>query len=367
MRVYLLKTPEYAEDEYNKVCCFLQTFEGPLKFLKVDVDFNEEKFPFLKKFYPGFKFQYLTDFTKNEFDTQRETPLSFCELFSLCEYYRKTFRVDPLDFVVILTNRRNALNWFSSFDKDKNIFVHTSDWDTFTKVHAKYPIAYQVVENILQQLMELEMSVINSEFIHKTAKGCMNDFCMNKEEVLLKMRTANICETCVVRLHHYNIKDEVVAQALHLFEIVRKELIYKKASPQLVTIEPLPLTITRKNQILIEPRNLELKLKPMEKVLYLFYLKQVEGIFLKNMTEHKSELLQIYQKVSASINAQKQEKSINFLVDPYRGSFNIQKSRINKTVHDVLGPDLSIFYKIDGKKGNHFKINLPKHLIQMQH
>jgi hypothetical protein len=366
MRIYLLKTPEFSEDEFNNVFSFLDTFEGPLEFLKVDLDFDKEKFPFLKKFYPDFKFKYESDITKIEFNSERGTPLSWRELFSLCVHYRKTFNIDPNDFVVLLTNRRNALNWFSAFDNDRNIFVHTNEWDIFTNANPKYPIAYQVLENIVKQLMQLDIDNTDSEFVHKSAKGCMNDFCNNKEEVILRLQTANICDKCMEKIQSEGINEEIIEQTFRIFEGVRNELIYKKRKPKQVKIEPLPVTITSQNKILIELPKLELRLKPMEKALYLFYLKQEKGILFKDLIDYKSQLLEIYRKVSTSDDLDEQEKRIKSLVNPLEGSFNIQKSRINKTVTDILGEEMSLFYKIDGTAGNPFKINLPKHLIQYQ-
>ncbi|TAG58974.1 MAG: hypothetical protein EAZ27_01125 [Cytophagales bacterium] len=142
MKIYLLKTPDLSEQEFNNVYNLLDTFEGPLEFLKVDFEFDTDKFAFLKKFYPDFKFKYESDITKTKFDNERSIPLSWRELFSLCAHYRHSFNLLSTDFVVLLTNRRNALNWFSAFDNDKNIFVHTNEWETYTNANPKYPIAH---------------------------------------------------------------------------------------------------------------------------------------------------------------------------------------------------------------------------------
>lgn len=366
MRIYLLKTPEFSEEEFLNTFSLLDTFEGPLKFLKVDYDFDKEMFPFLKKFYPDFKFKYPTDITKIEFDNERSMPLSWRELFSLCEFYRHKFSVESNDFVVLLTKRRNALNWFSAFDKNRNVFVQTTDWDLFTKSNPKYPISYQIVENVMQSLMNLDPNNLKSPYIHITPRGCMNDFCDNKEQIILKLQNANICQDCIKEIQNEKISDDILEQVFQIFEGVRNELIYvNRKKTKKVAIE-LPLTITNKNRIMIEKLNLEIRLKPMEKTLYFFYLKQKQGILFKDMIDYKTELLEIYGKVSTSDDLNEQEKRIKSLINPLEGSFNIQKSRINKTIIDLLGKEMSIFYKIDGTAGNPYKINLSKNLIQFQ-
>lgn len=367
MTIYLLKTPELSEEKFQNTCNLLETFEGPLKFLKVDLEFDKEKFPFLKKFYPDFKFKYASDVTKIEFNQDRGTPLSWQELFSLCTHYRETFNIEKTDFVVLLTSRRNALNWFSSVDNSQNIFVHTNEWDSFTNANPKYPIAYQVLENIMQFLMKLDIENLNEPNIHKNPKGCMNDFCNNKEDVILKLQTANICDKCMEKIHAENIDTEIIEQAFRIFEGVRNELIFKKRTTIQKKAAQLPLTITNRNKILIDKLNLEIRLKPMEKALYIFYLKQKEGVLFKNMVDYQSDLFEIYGKISTSDDTEVQEERIRLLVNPLENSFNVQKARINKTITDLLGEEIAQFYKIDGTAGNPFKINLSKDLIQFQY
>jgi len=366
MRIYLLKTPEFSEEEFQNTYSLLETFEGPLEFLKVDLEFDKEKFPFLKKFYPDFKFKYESDLTKINFDNERGTPLSWRELFSLCTYYRETFKIETTDFIVLLTNRRNALNWFSAFDKTRNIFVHTNEWDSFTNANPKYPIAYQIVENVIEFLMKLDIENPNNPYIHMQSKGCMNDFCYNKEDVILKLQTANICDDCMKKIHSENIDNEIIEQTFRIFEGVRNELIFKKRTQTQKKVEQLPLTITAGNKILLEKLNLEIRLKPMEKTLYLFYLKKENGILFKDMVDYKSDLYYIYSKVSTSDNIDEQKERIKSLVNPLENSFNIQKARINKTILDLLGEEMASYYKIDGTAGNPFKIKLSKDLIQFQ-
>lgn len=366
MRIYLLKTPEFSEDEFHNVFSFLETFEGPLEFLKVDLDFDKEKFPFLKKFYPEFKFKYESDITKIEFDNERGAPLSWRELFSLCQYYRKTFNIESTDFVVLLTNRRNALNWFSAFDKNKNIFVHTNEWETFTNANPKYPIAYQVVENVIQQLMKLDIDNTNSEFIHKTPNGCMNDFCDNKKEVILKLKTADICETCRNKIQSEKIDNKVIEQAFRIFDGVRNELIFKiQPQPQ----QQPPITITNQNKIFIG--NLEIRLTPLRKTLYLFFLKNKQinekGILFNNLSDFGAELLNIYKKVTVTGDLERINNSINSLVSQRGNSFAMEKAKINSIISETLGDNLATEYIISGQRLKPFKINLSKDLIQFQH
>lgn len=368
MRIYLLKTPEFSEEEFQNTYSLLETFEGPLEFLKVDLDFDKEKFPFLKKFYPDFKFEYESDIKKIEFDTERGTPLSWRELFSLCTYYRDTFKIEPNDFVVILTNRRNALNWFSAFDKMRNIFVHTNEWDSFTNANPKYPIAYQIVENVIEFLMKLDIENPNNPYIHMQPKGCMNDFCYNKEKVILKLQTANICDFCMDKIHNENIEKDIIEQTFRIFEGVRNELIFKKRTKAQNENIQLPITVTKQNKIFIG--NLEIRLTPLRKALYLFFLKDKQtnanGILFNNLSDFRADLFNIYNRVAVSSEVEMLENRVNSLVNQLGNTFSMEKSKINSIITDTLGNELAAHYIISGQRLMPFKINLSKDLIQFQ-
>ncbi|MBK8622849.1 MAG: hypothetical protein IPN79_14125 [Saprospiraceae bacterium] len=199
MNVHLIKTPEYAMEKHLEVFNFLSSFHGPLQFTCSDYEFYEQDFPFLKKYRPDFVFKNVNEGKKNNFIPEAGFPLSWRELFSLCDDYRQKTNLPSEDFVVLLTGRRNGLNWFSNVT-NKNIFVHTDDWDIITKSNPKYPIAYQVIENIIQSLMGLEYSEGDNEYIHMEPIGCMNDFCQNKIQILIKLRTADICPRCLDKI-----------------------------------------------------------------------------------------------------------------------------------------------------------------------
>lgn len=134
MKIYLIKTPEYNSESFKDVCELLCSFDGALDFISSEYEFDKEEFPFLKKFNLDFLFKYDSPLKKVNYNNGQELPLSWRELFSLCEYYRSKFNIENTDFVVLLTSRRNALNWFSHCS-NKKAFVHTGDWELFTNAN----------------------------------------------------------------------------------------------------------------------------------------------------------------------------------------------------------------------------------------
>lgn len=363
MNIHLIKTPEYSAEEFNDVYELLNSFNGPLNFSFSGYEFDKEEFPFLQKFYQDFKFEYESDTKKVDFIKALGIPLSWRELFSLCQKYRDVNNIPNDDFVILLTVRRNALNWFSHYE-NKNVFVHTGDWDYYTEKNPKYPVAYQVVENVLRIMMNLDEN-LESEFIHTDAVGCMNDMCQNKNQVILKLRTADICDNCIQKINDEGINSRIVEQVLDIFEGVRNELIFKqRPTPQK---DPVKVTINnRSNIILPDLDNLEIRLTPLIKTLYIFYLRHTEGVALADLIDYKEELLSIYRELTGRVDDDKIKKSIHNLVNAHGNSFSEKKSTINRVINQLLDEPLAKFYRIEGKPGEAFKINLPEKLIDIQ-
>ena len=365
MKVHLIRTSEYEKGQFESVLDLLASFDGPLEFIGSDFEFDTAKFPFLQMFYPDFKFKYESDIKKMNFDTERGYPLSWRELFSLCDYYRNTHSIPQEDFVVLLTMRRNALNWFSH-QQDKNVFVHTGDWDYYTNANPKYPIAYQVLENVMQSLMTIDSINIPNECIHSDTRGCMNDFCQNKDQILLKLRTADICPTCMNKIIEEKIDNHIVDQVHETFEGIRQELLFKQKFK--IPNEPVPIKVTERKQIILPTlNNLEIRLNPLFKTVYIFYLKHPEGVRLKDLSSFKTELLDIYGRLSSADDNQVIKAKISDLISPLSSSFSQKKSKINKIITDLLGDSLAQFYRIEGQPATPFRINLPSELIQIQY
>jgi hypothetical protein len=365
MKIYLIKTPEYELESFGQVAELLESYDGPLEFISTLYEFDRNKFYFLQyDLFPHHNFRFPSIDTTIKFDPERDNPLSWRELFSLCNFYRELLRIEKNCFVVLLTNRSNSLNWFSAKDEERNIFVHTAGWNQYTHVDSKYPIAYQVVENIMQSLMKADTVRIPNDYVHEPLKGCMNDFCNNKNEVLIKLQTGNICQACIKKIQNENVNSGILQQAKSIFSGIRNEFIFKVGEQP---ANPSSIVVSSNAEIMLPEFNLEINLSPLFKTLYIFYLKHTEGVRLNELYDFENEILSLYKKLTVHDDNEEVEARIKALIDPVGGSFSQKKSKLNKIVTDLLGDQLAKHYRIEGAPGNAFKINLPSNLIDIRY
>ena len=118
------------------------------------------------------------------------------DILNECEAFRKYNDIGDDEIVILLTEKANILNWFSYGDENKNVFIHTSEWDFYLDCNRSFPIAHQVASNILQVILFKNMSDLKNHLHIDESRGCINDFCMDKKDIRLKMKTADICTDC---------------------------------------------------------------------------------------------------------------------------------------------------------------------------
>lgn len=346
MKVHLTSTPEFSFDVLKEVESILTQIPGKLDFI-------------LEK--PLTSIQYSLVHPKFNAINEIED-LEFEELFKLCDTYR-TFKEIPEDeYVIMVTSIFNKDNWFSAFSS-KNIFIHGDDWEYYTKRDAKFGISYSVLENIFHSQIELDINDIDNEpNIHQESIGCINDMCSDKKDVMLKLRTADICDSCITRAEQKNINPLVLEHILTSIENLRK--IFVNSNRIKSKVKPEPVHIDSQRKVKIGDKNVNIL--PLQRVLFIFFLKNPQGVETKLVCEHQNELVNIYKEIKKSAESIRIQRmfDIDKNGDP---SFDIHKSKLNKFLFDTLGPNLSDFYlitKVDIKDSmNIYKINLEEGYI----
>lgn len=140
------------------------------------------------------------------------------------------------------------------------------------------------------------------------------------------------------------------------------ELIHALLEPQ---IKLSRLQITKDFRIfLLDYDEKEIVLGPMEKTVFLFFLRHPEGVNFKYLIDYEDELMTIYSKLTNRIVAAVMRRSISSLVDPTKNNINEKCSRIKRTFLAELALPLAKEYYIDGQLGGEKRITLDRSLVR---
>ena len=124
------------------------------------------------------------------------------------------------------------------------------------------------------------------------------------------------------------------------------------------------LKVTKDYRILLTDYNKEIELFPLDKAVYIFYLRHDEGCRFKNLSDHKKELLEIYDKIAITRDPEENKRSIDILCNDYGKSINEKASRIKRAFLSQLTETIASQYYLTGKKGSPKRIELDrKYLI----
>ncbi len=370
MKIHLIKSSNTDSEMFTKVVDLLKSIPGPLQFecdAKSIINFDVEEL--YTKTIPDIKEFEVIELVDNSYNVIEElvfpldqTTTTWSTLFKKCVAYRKSHKIPNTEFVILLTDVANENNWFSSLDEKMlfNGFVHTSDWEHYIEYNPAFPIAYEIIELVLQKHMINDYSELQS-ILHENPIGCVNDLCFQKTEVTLKLRTGDICSTCLKKLsQHLTILE--INHSLALMDSLRTKMLYSQNFNQRSQLSKLVID-NQKRIFLPEFSNIEIKLRPLEKALYLLFLAHPEGIYLSNLCDHKQELYAIYAQISSIGMLQEMQTRIDAMTNVLDPSASEKISKIKRSFVDAIGLDLAANYYIKGGNGEKKSILLDRNLV----
>ncbi len=222
MKVHLVRTKNYSAKDLQKVQNLLYPHPGYLSFSVLNKTFLYEQ---------------------DNFEWQ--------DFFGELSIYRKENQIPDNEFLVVLTKLKNAWNWFSAPNPagTNEIFIDGSDWDNYIYADPAYPLAYEVVVNILQRFLFKTLEDLNSPLIHQNAIGCINDMCQWKPDITYKLRTADICSDCLTALEECVPDKTLITQCIEIIESLRCGMLFSKLwreVPEFETHLPFPVALTKR-------------------------------------------------------------------------------------------------------------------------
>ena len=344
MTIHLLRSPEYDLRDFNEVLGLLTTHSKSIKFKghsKVDLKY------------------------KDALDVKH-----WDEFFKICQNYRTKKKISENDYVFLLTEYKNTEDYFGWTDELLgNYFIQTSDWNQYfsAEVNKHFPISYEVVAWILRSLMyDTQEELL--ENAHIRARGCVMDFCDEKEDIILKMRTGDVCNECLKRISDRGVNPVFLGNIFNTMENIRKGLMYRERNELLGMVSSIriKLGVNRPKFVLTDVNDLIFNFDESQTAIYLFLL-QAGGVRLTDLSDLKETIKDSYRLVkNGNILDKELETTVSYWVDPRNPEVFTQKvSKINKKIKDLLGEKLALPYMVINEKGK-YKTNLSQRLISIE-
>lgn len=145
---------------------------------------------------------------------------------------------------------------------------------------------------------------------------------------------------------------------------IDERAIYALFAPE---CEESRLIITKDYRIILPDfNNMEIKMEPLPKAVFLLFLKHPEGIYFKQLRNYTSELFDIYKAMTNTVDISNVITRLERITDPFDNSINEKCSRIREAFLSQMSEDIAENYFITGRRGCEKKIKLKRNLINIQ-
>ena len=124
------------------------------------------------------------------------------------------------------------------------------------------------------------------------------------------------------------------------------------------------MVITKDWRIMLpDYNNMEIKMEPLVKAVYLLFLQHPEGIAFKRLPDYRQELTEIYASLRPLGLSERAMQSIEDVTNPLLNSINEKCARIRGAFLSQFDDHMAKSYYIDGIRGEAKKISLPRGLV----
>ncbi len=379
MKVHLIRASGYPLEDFNNVINLLHKHRGSIEFVPSEpivlpdseiIKTFEDPSEFEKKEMPRIAFlnnSYSADDDSLSYSfPHKETVYTWKQLFGICTDFRKENNIPKEDHVMLLTDQSNEHNWFGSYDESlKNYFIQTNHWGYFfgNDSDSRFPIAYEVAAWILRSMM-FRTQVETLKALHNEPRGCMMDFCIDKSQIILKMRTGDLCQDCMKILTNRDVNRSHARQLFTIMDGIRDNLLFRQRSILLLENSRMEVRGLSKRIFLTDLGDLEINLNPKERALFLLYLNHPEGIMRSHLIDHKVELRTYYAMFSQQPSNELIDEAIDRLTNVIDGNMDVIMSRIRRKFKQAVGEQQFEDYSITASQEGTHKIRLNRELVK---
>jgi hypothetical protein len=179
--------------------------------------------------------------------------------------------------------------------------------------------------------------------VHHKPSGCKMDFCEEKKDITLKIRTADLCPKCLNIIKSKDVPINFLNQVFTLWEEIRKNIVFRERAEFLNKMGRIIINPSKKILLFPEYGDIHVKLQPKEMAFYQLFISEPNGINLYSLRDHAITLKNYYFLLTG-------KDDITAVENIYAIHDNVASqliSRINKKLVDNLGETLASFYTIE--------------------
>lgn len=132
------------------------------------------------------------------------------------------------------------------------------------------------------------------------------------------------------------------------------------------TVKLSRVRITKQFKIILVDYQKEIKMGPLPKTVFLFYLRHPEGVRFSYLQDHIKELMHIYGRVSVNDDPQRMRESIHSLTNPLNNSICEKCAAIKKAFMLQMKNDIAQNYYVTGMQGGAKGITLDRNLVEWE-
>lgn len=301
------------------------------------------------------------------------------------DFTQEDFSMSVADQLNInLCDDRACLVWYND---DLEIFEHTEPQDSFEALHEQVYIKFNAVlgsidsdysfsvgsvdaaEEICDYCQHLPMEEIEPSSCQRQSRENKSFW---RSRIPVERNLYDLCD---------DIDDEVESAPISSPELDLLAQEAKEAIDKLLLsgfsaevikgwldqkVKLSRIRITKRNKILLVDYDIEVKMGPLPKTVFLFFLRHPEGMRFVDLQDYKQEIYDIYSRLAVSDDLDKIKRSVDLLTDPFDNSINEKCTMIKYAFQKVVKDDIASNYYVSGKQGHVMKIPLDRNLVEWE-
>lgn len=268
------------------------------------------------------------------------------------------------DFLLqFLDNPNDRTKIKQGFIRTENIHREKDGKDK--TINRFYPLSSQSGESIGDQLHRIGKQIFEDTSNCQSRKWLVNESALDDSQMYIEGRNEDADNHFNSQLDNESI-DDLIDEVKERVVKLRQRGVSQFILEQLIHPDDRlsRLIITQDYRILLpDYNNMEIKMEPLVKAVYLLFLRYPEGISFKRLPEYREELTKIYNQLRPSGLTERAIQSIEDVTNPMQNSINEKCARIRGAFLSQFDDHMARHYYIDGRRGEVKKISLPRALV----